>query len=746
MTAINLTPPQIQLTVGDLDVTNLVTAINLRQSAIQVRKPIFWQGTIDLVGGALWTGESLDDFANPNRWARGKEAISLTLDGTLFATLRIGSYFYDEETYKARMTVSQLINLVDYMTPPEDYRFISNSRRNTGLATAVAALLNGTDSLTLDLSDYVGDASFPAPDRSNKSYVALAQEILGERGYWLYHAPDETVKVKRLDLDAEKSWERTRGQVLEYTRQQKPGSVPTLYRVVGGGEKFQSQCSLASAVQSTEEFYGSVSSSSGYWFNGTFTKTSTTTSRRVIERITTTVTTDTASTITVVKESFKDLNLVDSIGKQHAIGLVKVRTVTNTRSYDYQGRLTKEVQKTDGIAYGNYPNTPYDLYPLALQNINDLEVVTTEYFSDPTAAGEYSGASGRFTRGDNNVIRLKIVATDRAYIQINRTIIGSFVSTHYSFYTAAKTKIVETWLEKCPGQDETTFIYKRKEFGRDPVYEYASTSASNVRTTELFLQKSSEKDNATPPGWVTRPPLYPRVRAKLSAEAKRVYPGSSDDFANNREQEYSANSITKEAEAAYLARILADLSMGRAFSYETALSLRESTEFVADPTPLQTAWVHNRKVLLDGASLVIVADEAEIAWEAVALKTLTPSVGEGSPIESDFAQPNTIFSLITDIQLGFTSQVFNASELPDVALITVDANGDVTTVSGFVQASSNQGQFGQILVSEAGEVVVSAGAGNVVTTVLDIYDESVWNAIATIDGDIVTIDGEVVVF
>ena len=73
----------------------------------------------------------------------------------------------------------------------------------------------------------------------------------------------------------------------------------------------------------------------------------------------------------------------------------------------------------------------------------------------------------------------------------------------------------------------------------------------------------------------------------------------------------------------------------------------------------------------------------------------------------------------------------------------MDANGDVVTVGGFVQASENQNQFSQILVAADGTIVVSA-AGNVVTTASDVYDPIVWDAIATIDGEVVTIDGEVV--
>jgi hypothetical protein len=260
----------------------------------------------------------------------------------------------------------------------------------------------------------------------------------------------------------------------------------------------------------------------------------------------------------------------------------------------------------------------------------------------------------------------------------------------------------------------------------------------------LISELSSEEDNATPPSWITRPPLFPRINAKLKSEVRRSYPGSDDDLIDKREFEYSARSIITNAEARKLAGIFAELNIGRAFGYEVVQSLRESVEFIADPTPLQIAWFHNRVMLLDSVSLVYSADAkaAELTWEGITLKTLSPAVGQGTPSVYAIGASTTPFQLQTNIQTGFSVSVFNASDAPDVDLISVDLNGNVVTSNGYVQASASQNQFAHILVSSAGSVLVSSN-GNVLTSSKDPYQPEVWDAIATMDGEVLTLDGKV---
>lgn len=856
----NLTPPNFTLTVGSLNITSLVQQFSLRQNALDIRTPIYWEGTISIAKTKTWSGESLDDFENPSRWARGNHPVSLSFNGTLFATLRIGSYAYNEDLETAQIEVTQMLALLDYKTPPEDYRFFETDCRPVTVTFTVDKLLQAAG-ITKKNTGGVGIiASIPAPDRTGRGYIELAQEILGERGYWLYHDADETVRIKRINFNATKSFERSRQEIVEWNRQPQRGElVPTLYRVVGGGEKFVPNCDLASAIAGEELIYGEKITQSGYWYtsfkgNSAFIGT-TTIGRALVERIVTEVVKDTPTEIQVKKTSYQNLKLLTEFGREIERNNVKAYELVETRFYDDQGRLVKETRRKDGIAYGNYPDTKYDLFPDALK-YGFLESTEVSYSHDPASSQEYSGKPLSFTP-DRDVIRIKTEVSRKKLllsyvIEINQTVDGEYIGTFAdgstrkvieNFYNVPTEKTVETWIEKCPGQSESSFVYDRKVYSRDPAYEIAKKFPKLPPVTSLFLisSLSGSEDDATPPSWSTRPPLCPRENSKLKVEVKRNEPNYSSssepayeftvdtgtntftapgidfteyqlvkfirtegsvfptygafsrslstssvyyavnvdneagtfqlgsptssavfDFVTagsgtnyvyryippqtggvgNRETEYSAQSISTASAARYLADIQSRMSMGRAFGYEIVLSLREATEFLANPTPMQVAWFHNRSFLLDSPSVVFDGREAEVAWEGVTLKKIDPPVGSVSPAEEDLSSVELIFALNTNIPLNFLATPFQVIGDPDLSLITVDSNGDVVTSGGFVQASANQNQFAQILVDNNGSVVVDSITGYVVTSANDVY-EGFWDSILTVGGEVVSQDQEV---
>jgi hypothetical protein len=854
----NLTPPNFTLTVGSLNITSLVQQFSLRQNALDIRTPIYWEGTISIAKTKTWSGESLDDFENPSRWARGNHPVSLSFNGTLFATLRIGSYAYNEDLETAQIEVTQMLALLDYKTPPEDYRFFETDCRPVTVTFTVDKLLQAAG-ITKKNTGGVGIiASIPAPDRTGRGYIELAQEILGERGYWLYHDADETVRIKRINFNATKSFERSRQEIVEWNRQPQRGElVPTLYRVVGGGEKFVPNCGLASAIAGTELIYGEKITQSGYWYNGDFVATTTAIGRAVIERIVTEVIKDTPTEIQIKKTSYQNLTLQTEFGRKVERNNFKAYELVETRFYDDQGRLIKETRRKDGIAYGNYPDTKYDLYPDAF-TYGFLESTEINYSHDPASSQEYSGKPLSFTP-DDDVIRIRTEVSRKKLllsyvIEVNQNTAGEPQGTFAdgstrkvieSFYNVPTEKTVETWIEKCPGQSESSFVYDRKVYSRDPAYEIAKKFPKLPPVTNLFLisSLSGSEDDATPPSWSTRPPLCPRETPKLKVEVKRNEPNysasseplyeftvdintntftaSGIDFAENevvrffgtegsvlprygggfysipisssyiyyvvnvdvqagtfqlgsltsssvynitsagsgtnyvqryssgltggvgnRETEYSAQSITTDAEAQNLANIQSQLSMGRAFGYEIVLSLRESTGFLANPAPMQVAWFHNRSFLLDSPSVVFDGREAEVAWEGVMLKKIDPPVGGVSPAEEDLSSIELIFALNTNIALNFLAAPFQVIGDPDLSLITVDSNGDVITSGGFVQALANQNQFAQILVDNNGSVVVDSITGYVVTSANDVY-EGFWDSILTVGGEVVSQEQEV---
>jgi hypothetical protein len=742
MPLINLTPPSTSVVVGGLDISELIESISLRQASNNLRSPYVWEGSIGLRLNNSWDGESIDNFINPGRWARGKHAVAISFNGVLFATLRIRAYTYNHQSRTAQMELTQLLKLLDYKTPPEDYRFISNSIYTVTVKSTVEKLLTAAGITNYNLSSIPEDLRFPAPDRTNRSYIELAQEILGERLLWLYHQENETVAVVSYNKNRSKLFERSDKRLIEWNPLSPREDLANVYRVVGGGDRFQSRCELADTLNQVEEIYGDTVSEIGYYYNGTFVPTTITYGRKIVERIETEVTIETESVIQTKKTGYKDIILESVTGAQYEYELRKTYEITDTRYYDYQGRLIKQVQQKDGIAYLQYPDTPYDLYPDALTWIVGLGTTTTEYTADPQDFG-LSGNNSRYLfYFDPNVLRAKMETISRKQLYIKTLVLDSISQSDYELREVLTEKTLETWLEKCPDEADTTYIYQRKVFSRDPAYNAPRRSLAFVQTTDLYLIStlSTEEDNVNPPSWEERPPLAPRTKAKLFAEEERSYPGSNDDLIDKREFEYSANSITSNDDAQKLARFFADMEVGRSFGAEVAISLRESSDYIANPTPLSVAWIYDRAMLLDSISLVISNNEGELAWEGITLRRLDPPIDEGTTAEIDISPVRSRFRVPFQGQLLFSSGVFNQSTPPDLDTILVDGSGNVTTDNGFVTASTNQNQFAGILVTQLGSIVVDSN-GNVVTTTNNPYGETLWNLIATEGGEVVTEGG-----
>ena len=755
----NLTPPNFTLTVGSLDITSLVQQFSLRQNALDIRTPIYWEGTISIAKTKTWSGESLDDFENPCRWTRGRHPVSLTIDGKLFATLRISSYAYGEDTETAQIEVTQLLNLLNYRTPPEDYRFFETQCKAIAVDQAVESLLDAAG-VTSYLINIPATFEIPAPDRTNRSYIELAQEMLGERGYWLYHAEDETVKVKSIDFNAAPSFSVARTDLVEFNRQPQRGDiVPTLYRVVGGGEKFADNCSLATVINETEEIFGTRPGELTYDFNPIKGLTNVQigpSQRIVIEKTVTEVVVDTPSIIQVKKTGYKFLyfpteNRDGSLNFQNKTRrLVKIYEEIQSQYFDNKGRLIKEELSKDGTPVGNLGGDflvfglgrsredferPYRFTPLTRQSI--------EYSHNPVFFPDTQSLAIP-SQLDENVLRAKITTIAEAVVVTSVAFLSEEqIGQSVNFPLQLTEKVVETWIEKCPNSEESSFIYRRKVYKRGKTGEI-DPSLTGVDVNDLFFrsQLSKQDFDATPPSWTTRPPLCPRVESKLDVEFKKGYPCANNELIDSREGEFSASSITTETEARTLATILANFSLGRAFGYEAVMSLREASDYIDDPTPMQIAWLHNRALMLDSPSVVFDGREAEVAWEAMTLRALSIPVGTGTPIEVDVFPSALVFRLPTDIRLQFTARTFNLVDFPDLTLILIDANGDVVTSGGFIQASANQNQFAQILVDNNDRVVVDAESGNVVSSANDVYG-NFWDNIATIDGEPISLDGEI---
>lgn len=784
MTLLNATPPQYQVLVGELDITPFIIAFTMRSPELDIKSPIVLQGSITLLeDGRGRLGESLDDFVNTDRWAEGKHPVQVYFSGTLVATLRIRSYSCQEENdrFLAQIELSQLLDLVSYRTPPEDYRTINSGCSATPVRSVVSSLLSSAGLTSCDVSVFPELTGIPAPDRVGQSYIELAQLILGERGYWLYHKPDEQVAISRQwDKLSTPLFSRAKSKAMEFSRLSESSlryRLPRKYRVTGGGDIFD-RCSgnsygIATGTD-TVEIYGELEKTAESYSFTNQSQDSVDASltnvfrRGLIERRISVTTTNSLKLITETTTTYQTFTIQDEKGKDYKKSLYKTSVVTYSKYYDDQGRLVKEVTSKSTIAKDLFPGTVYEQYPKALLWIDNAESQTIEYLSDPRKSPMYERGSLPSRNYQDNVLRLKTDQTIQIVLRIYqfKTTKKVFnlatrmyednevVSTRYFFSRVAKQLIIESWVESCFSVAEPAFKYERFVYVGNKAYTLIS-STSKFAPSELVIDQKNYKteEDATPPNWSTRPALCPRKKAKLNEVIEVPYPGSaSGTFLDTREFEYQCQSINTTAEAQNLAQLFGDLNIGRSFGYQLSLPLREATQWIADPSPNSIAWVHDRVLLLENWSLAITGSgastEGRISWQAATIGKLSSAIPDPSLPPSPDPMPTGLtpdvirFNITTEIKLNFSEEVVGATGYPDLATILIDSDGSIITSGGYVQASVNQNLFAQIIVGSDDEVAV-ASDGNMVTS-RSPYEDDFWDSIITIDGDPITINGVLV--
>jgi hypothetical protein len=84
---LNFTPPNFQILVGNLNITKAIASVSIKRNNWSIGKPLFWTGSINLfeLDAPHALAESLDDWINPSRWARG-QIVQFYITNNLFCT------------------------------------------------------------------------------------------------------------------------------------------------------------------------------------------------------------------------------------------------------------------------------------------------------------------------------------------------------------------------------------------------------------------------------------------------------------------------------------------------------------------------------------------------------------------------------------------------------------------------------------------------------------------------------------
>lgn len=742
---LNFTPPNFQLVIGGtLDVTSAVTSLSLSRNNWRIGSPIYWSGNIELIDlvppNAL--AESLDDWVNKTRWARG-EAVTLSISGNLFATLRIASYFYNEDEKRATIEVSQLLNLLDYNSLPKDYEGLGfDGDREYTLSEIITALLSEGGISNFDLTGIPNENLIP-PNLTNGSPIALASTYLNERRYWLYHDKDETVKIAPYQIDSlsgEIKFNRSRGETEDYLRRQVQRLPPNKIYVNGGGDVFDN-CKI------DEELITEI----GYSNDGGYPYRSYEKTIQIVENTETSIIRDIE-----IRQAKKDI-LPNSTDRNR----IKTHNTVQRNFFDSEGRLTRFLEETDLIEAVAFPgvNEPTNA-PLneSLQTITDGETIDIIYkFTKPNTESD-----------DESVLRYRKKTIKRPYLSGS---VESTVEDRGEFLGSINVQVLDSYIVEefwdPIDSDESCqlFRFSRRVSRRSQLRQVDETSITyKPSALAVSVEFGDDRDNVLPPRWETRPPLNPVKNANLETIVEVTTPGIATVVGSNaRRLEYQAKTITTEQQAIVLGEFLGKSSQHDYYSREISLPLADCSEYLADPKPFQRCYIHEGAFLVSQESIAITSPEAELAFiglfeksldlemptrqellDAGATLPILDSIGR-TEIGSTIPLPDEEQTFPSIRDCGFTfpltficgSEGIGEFDLPTFDNIVIDSNGDISVASNNVVVTAGY-EFFEI-ITDGSDVVI--WDDNLVIDITAPFSQEFYDLVLCVDNEPITIDG-----
>lgn len=225
---LDLTCPNFQILIGTADISNHVTGYSFRHPLSEPTTPLIWTGqleldlTIDTSLGASF----FDDEVYPSRWLSGLQPIDVYFEGTWWQRFRIkpSGYRYDQITGQSVVELTDIIGILDSYQPSADAPEFKTGANNYWNDLAVRlinkqAALMGV-SVSVQLPPYGIGGYYQIPRTVSGSYIKEAQKMAGERGFWMW-SDKEVIKWAEYPQSAQNIvWQKSRRELLNYTRQQ----------------------------------------------------------------------------------------------------------------------------------------------------------------------------------------------------------------------------------------------------------------------------------------------------------------------------------------------------------------------------------------------------------------------------------------------------------------------------------------------------------------------------------------------
>jgi hypothetical protein len=580
MTPLNFSVSNWQLTIGDdnWDITHLVSQFTLRRPRAEISTPYSWQGSLVLenpLNPAL-LAESLDDLENPQRWAIGIHAIKVRIEGRLITTLRIKKYFYDEDNLAGQAELTDQLGLRDFESPPKDFEGLGFqvNREIIPAATIVTKLLQ-----MAGLTAVIGiSGGFQVPpNKFSESYISLAQQICGERGYWLYCDENEIIRAVNY-RPTTVLFQRSRPKIKVFERQSGLEIPSEIFRVSGACEKIAT-CGK-DEPQITEEF---ASDEQGKILQ-----------RR--ETIFPSVTQGNQISRKFLIEQALGVALPDAYPGNKSV--IETEHGTETNYFDGKARLTKSetiTYKLLGVALpDNFPGN---------RASTKAEIVTIEYSNTLPGTARIGG--------DDGVLRGK-TTTKKVLFPIGTS----------GYQLAAKEQIIESWIDddsivsingiaeeipKCERFEYKKIIYKRNSIETNLTIKDGSgeveSQSKYYSLGELLLKTTERQPNQNPPAWITKEPDNPIGSITIKGEG-RFYPATFSPY-YEKEFETSCSTLQNNAEAQELASLIGSLQHQRYRSRLITIPPSDIPEWLDDPTPFSTVNIHNGAFIMDSPAIVL---------------------------------------------------------------------------------------------------------------------------------------------
>lgn len=639
----------------NLNLTPAIVGMKINHPLASLGESLISSATITL-GNVIDFPESLDKVDNYTRWQRGKHAIKLYLYGALIRTLRLKTYYYDDEAGQAELNAVDILGLLNF----DRNKSVNGNFREKATAVTVGlttysfiprvlmlegVLTNGsiidevqylqpsqiiTSNLPLLKPDGKEDGFTADVDRSKRNPIEVAQEIVAALGYWMWCDTSENIRFVKYPTDVLTPSRRYAfNEVEEFKPKEQdsdespPSTVTAIGTMVVNARAAIASVTPSSPLTEAPPFYdfnvirddpAPAGVPAGFGIKYPITTEAKGDGGIVVQRTTRFGDENDPYNRVLVKKSLASL-MPDEYPDDNTLVTASDRTIAS--DYDDQGYL---VVKTDT-----------DSQPLG--------VMAAALFPGSTALGKIV-VTERWVYNLRHVpLRREIIAKRPAFAVFDDEEAGSAPT----FFAGE----IETWTPI------GTNTYEHQVIKTVPKGVLAD-SLNPYDTTPTIIDPTEPDFVSAPPEAPSKPATNPNVVIFERVDVNVAPNGEPKGFAGQSKTVSFSNSA---GNAGAIAKLQANIEWQRHAAYNVTRPFDPLCDL--DFAPFQREDVHNRSMIRDGYTIVIGEDGLSVSYTGNLLGTIAtiPSPYEARAIVPNLAGAPTALTLATVIAQDFALNV-----------------------------------------------------------------------------------------